>query len=237
MNCIIIDDELTARTIIRKLCEGSKNLNVVKDFSNGIDAIKYLTKNQIDVIFLDIQMPNFNGFDFIESIKNPPKVILTTSDSNFALEAFKYDCVIDYLLKPILSSRFQLAIQKLEKMIISSSSGLNSGKTNADDPENDLFINVFGRLTKIKISSINLIKSDGDYAVINSDENTYRVHSTLIKILNKLPENSFIRVHRSYIINIKKIVDIEDNTLLINKIVIPIGRTYRTALMKRLNLL
>ena len=236
MDCIIIDDELTARNIIQKLCVDYKNLNIVKGFSNGIDAIKYLTKNQIDVVFLDIHMPNFDGFDFIESLKNPPKVILITSDSNFAIKAFKYDCVIDYLLKPILSSRFQLAIQKLEK-IVSSSSGLNSAKTNTEDTETDLFINVFGRLTKIKISSINLIKSDGDYAVINSDENTYRVHSTLIKILNKLPENLFIRVHRSYIINIKKIVDIEDNTLLINKIVIPIGRTYRALLMKRLNLL
>ena len=237
MDCIIIDDELTARVIIRKLCNDTKNLNVVKDFSNGIDAIKFLTKNQVDVIFLDIQMPNFDGFDFIESIRNPPKVILTTSDSKFALDAFEYDCIVDYLVKPILSSRFQLAIQKLEKILKTVSSEVSPSKIDISSVENDLFVNISGRLTKLKMSSIDIIQADGDYVIINSEGNSYRVHSTLVNILNKLPEHLFMRVHRSYIINIKKIVDIEDNSLLINKIVVPIGRTYRKGLMKRLNLL
>ena len=115
LNCIIIDDEKTARIIIRQLCDSIGTLTILKEFSNGMDAITYLAQNEVDVIFLDIQMENFNGFEVIESLKNPPKVILTTSNANYALTTYKYDCILDYLVKPILLSQFQITIKKLEK--------------------------------------------------------------------------------------------------------------------------
>ena len=186
MRCIIVDDEKSARFIIRQLCKKAGGLEVVEEFSSGIEAIKFLNKNKVDLAFLDIHMPSFNGFDLIELLERPPKVILTTSDSNLALDAFKYDCILDYLVKPLEFERFQLSIDKLGKI---------------------------------------------------DNEQNYKVHSTLSNILKKLPTNLFIRVHRSTIINIDKIIDIEDNTLLIKKNVVPIGRTYRNELMKRLNLL
>jgi DNA-binding LytR/AlgR family response regulator len=237
MKCIVVDDEVSARAIIVELCNRIEHLSLVQEFSNGMDAIKYLIKHKIDVMFLDIHMPNFTGFDLIESLEHPPKIILTTSDSNFALDAFKYDCILDYLLKPIAFKRFKLSIDKLEKY---NKAEFLSGTTSKIDPkenENNLFVNVGRRLVKIGIDKIDLVGSNGDYVNIICEQSTYKVHSTLGNILSKLPKSLFIRVHRSYIINVNKIIDIEDNSLLINKTVVPIGRTHRNELMERLNLL
>jgi len=112
MNCIVIDDEEMARAIIGQMIENTAPLKLVQECSNAMQAIKYLNQNQVDLIFLDIHMPDFTGFDFIQTIKNPPKVILVTSDKNFAIEAFEYECIVDYLVKPITEDRFQKAIQK-----------------------------------------------------------------------------------------------------------------------------
>ena len=99
MDCIIIDDEATARLIINKLSSGVDKLNVLEEFSNAMQAIKYLNQHPVDLIFLDIHMPDFTGFDFIQTLKNPPKIIVTTSDRNFAMEAFEYDCIVDFFGK------------------------------------------------------------------------------------------------------------------------------------------
>ena len=116
MNSIIIDDDATARLIIKQLCNTSEQVSVIEEFSSAIDAIKYLNSNDIDLIFLDIHMPTFSGFDFIQTLKFPPKIILTTSDKNFALEAFEYECVVDYLVKPITKERFEKSLLKLSHL-------------------------------------------------------------------------------------------------------------------------
>ena len=110
MDCIIIDDEATARAIIEQLCLEVPDVNVIKTFPNAIQAIKYLNQNEVDLIFLDIHMPDFTGFDFIQTLKKPPKIVLTTSDTQFAIEAFEYDCIVDYLVKPITLSRFEKSV-------------------------------------------------------------------------------------------------------------------------------
>lgn len=240
MNCIIIDDEETARMIIQQLCSQVDELSVVEEFPNAIQAIKFLNSNKIDLIFLDIHMPDFTGFDFIQTLKNPPQIILTTSDKNFALEAFEYECIVDYLVKPITLPRFLKAIQKVEtdalekKEIAESSSGENNS---GSSEENDLYVNIDRRLIKIDLPTINIIEAKGDYILIKTEKQNYTVHSTLKKIEEKLPDDLFLKVHRSYIINFKKIIDIEDNSVLIEKDVIPVSRSNRPELMKRLNLL
>jgi len=113
IKCIIIDDEILAREVLSILILKSEKLLLLEQFSNAIDAIKYLNSNKVDLIFLDIHMPNFSGFDFVETIKNPPKVILVTIDKNFALEAFNYNCISDYLIKPVLEERFNKAINRI----------------------------------------------------------------------------------------------------------------------------
>ena len=235
MNCIIIDDEATARAIIGQLCSNVESLNVLEEFPNAIQAIKYLNQNEIDLIFLDIHMPDFTGFDFIDTLKNPPKIILTTSDANFAIQAFEYDCIVDYLVKPITPERFQKAIQKAEsKTSVSASSNSEKVETTSG---NDLYVNIDRRLIKIDIPSIYLVEAKGDYIHVKTENQNYTVHSTLKKIEDKLPNDLFLKVHRSFIINVDKIIDIEDNSVLIKKDVIPVSRSNRPELMKRLNLL
>ncbi|WP_166926322.1 LytR/AlgR family response regulator transcription factor [Flavobacterium poyangense] len=231
MNCIIIDDEEMARSIIEKMIENTSQLNLLKEFSNAIHSIKYLNENNVDLIFLDIHMPDFTGFDFIKTIKSPPKIILITSDKNFAIEAFEYDCIVDYLVKPITEDRFQKAIQKAN----TTTTILNRSAN--EDNANEFYINIDRRLIKIEFAFVNIIEAKGDYIHIKTENKNYVVHSTLKKIEHKLPKDLFLKVHRSFIINTKKIIDIEDNSVLICKDVVPVSRANRPALMKRLNLL
>lgn len=237
MKCIIIDDEATARAIIEQLCSNVPSLNILEQFSNAMQAIKYLNQNEIDLIFLDIHMPDFTGFDFIETLKSPPKIILTTSDSNFAIQAFEYDCIVDYLVKPILSERFQKAIQKAEITATIAKSLSPSSENIESTSVNDLYVNIDRRLIKIDIPSIYLIEAKGDYIQVKTENQNYTVHSTLKKIEDKLPKDLFLKIHRSFIINVDKIIDIEDNSVLIKKDVIPVSRSNRPELMRRLNLL
>lgn len=236
MDCIIIDDEATARIILEQLCVNVPKLNVVGQFSNAIQAIKFLNENTVDLIFLDIHMPDFSGFDFIKTLKDPPNIIVTTSDKAYALEAFEYDFIVDYLVKPIPLERFEKAIDKTvnkAKKVVATKPTL----VEDSNVDNDLYVNINRRLIKIDIPSIYLIEAKGDYINVKTHEKNYIVHSTLKKIESKLPDSLFIKIHRSFIINIDKIIDIEDNSVLIEKDVIPVSRLCRPELMRRLNLL
>jgi len=239
MKCIIVDDEATARAITKQLCKKIEELNIAEEFDNAIDAIKYLNSNTVDLIFLDIHMPTFSGFDFIQTLKNPPLVILTTSDKNFALDAFEYDCVVDYLVKPITQVRFAKAVARIkERGVVSKPEEI--APVNPEENStvgNDLYVNIDRRLVKINVPDICVIEAKGDYIKIKAEDKNYVVHSTLKKIEEKLPSHLFLKVHRSYIINTTKIVDIEDNSVLIKQDVIPVSRANRKELMQRLNLL
>lgn len=234
MNCIIIDDEQMARVIVRTLCNEIKSLNILEEFTNAIEAIKFLNENHVDLIFLDIHMPNFSGLDFIKTLKNPPKIIFTTSDPKFAIEAFEYDFIVDYLLKPIELPRFEKAVNKAKKLQLRQTQ-ISSVKEPSH--KNEFYVNIDRRLIKIDLSTIYLIEAKGDYINIKTEDKDYVVHSTLKKIEEKLPDSIFLKVHRSYIINVKKIIDIEDNSVLIKKDVVPVSRSNRPELMKRLDLL
>ncbi|MBT8269668.1 MAG: LytTR family DNA-binding domain-containing protein [Bacteroidia bacterium] len=234
MNCIIIDDEASARMIIQQLCNQLSELNVIEEFPNAIQAMKFLNQQDVDLIFLDIHMPDFTGFDFIQTLKNPPQIILTTSDRNFAIEAFEYDCIVDYLVKPVELPRFEKAVKKAEARLNEQMAEPSEEK---EATNKELYINIDRRLIKIDIPSIYLVEAKGDYIQVKTEDKNYTVHSTLKKIEDKLPSDLFLKVHRSYIINVSKIIDIEDNSVLIKKDVIPVSRSNRPELMRRLNLL
>ena len=243
MDCIVIDDEKMARVIIKTLSNETKDINVVEEFSNSMDAFKFLHSTKIDLIFLDIHMPGFSGLDFIKTLKDPPKVIFTTSDAKFAIEAFEFDFIVDYLLKPITSERFIKAIEKAQKLIylenLENTKKTTSDFTQEEDEEhkNDFYVNIDRRLVKIDLPSICYVQAKGDYIYVKTDTKEYEVHASLKKIEQKLPSSLFLKVHRSYIINVKKIIDIEDNSVLINRDIIPVSRSNRPDLMKRLDLL
>lgn len=236
MDCIIIDDEATSRAIISKLCSRVEDLNVLEVFPNAIQAIKYLNQHVVDLIFLDIHMPDFTGFEFIDTLKNPPNIVLTTSDTQFAIHAFNYACIVDYILKPITIERFDQAMQRVRTQATMQASSATAAQT-ASSPVNNLFVNIDRKLIKIDMAGILLIEAKGDYIQIKTEDKNYTVHSTLKKIEDKLPTDTFLKVHRSYIINVEKIVDIEANSVVIDKDVIPVSRANKPVLMKRLNLL
>ncbi len=236
MTCIIIDDEAAARAIVAQLCTSYPELDVIEEFPNAIDAIKFLNQQTIDLVFLDIHMPGFTGFDFVQTLKNPPKIVLTTSDTNFAIEAYEYEAIVDYLVKPISPERFAKSIQKV-KNSLQKQPALSTSEGNAAGVGEDLYINIDRRLIKLTFDEILFIEAKGDYIDVKTIKETHRVHNTLKKIKEKLPEELFLQIHRSFIINFTKIIDIEDNSVLIEKNVIPISRSNRPELMRRLNLL
>ena len=160
---------------------------------------------------------------------------MTTSDKSFALEAFEYDCIVDYFIKPIKQERFDKGV---EKAIAAHQKAVATFENPVPDESlDDLYVSIDRRLVKIDIPTINLIEAKGDYILLKTVDKNYMVHSTLKKIEDKLPQDVFLKVHRSYVINTKKIVDIEDNSVLIGKDVIPVSRSNRSELMRRLNLL
>jgi DNA-binding LytR/AlgR family response regulator len=236
MNCIIVDDEKMARAIVSKLCSSTPEINVVEEFDNAIAAIKYLNQHLIDVVFLDIHMPGFSGVDFVQTLKDSTKIVLITSDTNFAIAAYEYEAIVDYLVKPITPGRFHKSIRKIKSAVKKGSSEAPKDMEDNGDQE-DLYINIDRRLIKLKLEEILYIEAKGDYIDITTISQQYRVHTTLKKIREKLPEKTFFQNHRSFIINFTNIIDIEYNSVLIEKKVIPISRSSRPELMRRLNLL
>ena len=238
MKCIIVDDEATARAIIAELCNGFSEFEVVDQFPNAVEALKFLSHNEVDVIFLDIHMPLLTGIDFIQTLKSPPRIVFTTSDKDFAIEAFEYEFIVDYLVKPVTPQRFEKTIGRLKKaMATVTADGADEPSNLESIKEDDIYINIDRRLIKLKLGEILLVEAKGDYIEIKTIDQTYRVHSTMKKIKEKLPEALFMQIHRSFIINFTKIIDIQDNSVLIERSVIPISRSQRPKLMQRLNLL
>jgi DNA-binding LytR/AlgR family response regulator len=238
MTCIIIDDEMMARAILEQYITSLTKIKVVEVFPNAITAIKYLNDHEVDVIFLDIHMPDFNGFDFIKTIKNPPKIVLVTSDKDYAFTAFEFDAIVDYLVKPITEERFKKAVSKLtNRTRVKEVPQIIKKEVITTDKNSDFYVNIGNRLIKIDFSQIILIKAQGDYVEIKTESNSYTVHSTLKKIESKLPKKIFMKIHRSYIINTRKIIDIENNSVLIGREIIPVSRTYKVELLNHLNVL
>ena len=240
MNCVIIDDEELPKKILAKLISQTTALDLIEVFDNPIEGLKFINndENTIDLIFLDILMPNFSGFDLLRAIRSNAQIILISSAKDYALNAFEYSNITDYLLKPFQKDRFNKAI---DKAVLQNNNLniLNSRSTTVElsESEKEIFINTDKRLIKIKVSEIEYIEASGNFINIKTVNQMHLTYSSLKKIEAKLPASSFIRVHRSFIINYKEIIDIQDNSVLINNKLIPISRRYKTQLIKRINLL
>jgi len=237
MNCIVLDDESVSREIISFLSEKERDMKLLGSFSSPIEAFKLLNQKEVDVIFLDIHMPGFSGFEFIQTLKSPPLIIITSSDMERAADVFEYESIIDFLKKPVDPDRFQKAINKARRLLGNKDKPGEKREEHEKPNPNHLYINIDKKLIKLDAQKISIIEAKGDYVSILGDDINYRVHTTLTNLIQKLPTDLFFHVHRSFVINLDKIIDIQDNTILIDKSVIPISRIKRLALMQRLNLM
>jgi DNA-binding LytR/AlgR family response regulator len=227
MNCIIIDDHDLSEKAIEHFIKKVDFLNLTCSFSNPIDALSFLDKNKVDLIFLDIEMPEMNGIEFINAITSQcPQIILTTYHKEFAIEAF--DCnVTDYLMKPLVYARFFKAVSKAKNIF---------EKENANFSDDTVFLKKNGAIVRLKKSDILWIEALVDYVIIHTHNEKYIFHSTMKAMEDKLLSKEFMRVHRSYIVRIDKIDSIQDHAIAFDKKLIPIGLSYRENVLKRLNM-
>ena len=225
ITAIAIDDEPPALKIIENFCARQQDISLVKTFSKPNEALKYLRKYPVDLLFLDIEMPSLSGLDFYKEIEQVSMVIFTTAYSEYAVEGFNLNAV-DYLLKPFTEERFTQAVQKAKEFHTYSS----QKETNANK---FIFLRVNYSLVKINIDDILLIEGLDDYLqIFLSDQKKIVPRMTMKGILSKLPAEDFIRVHRSFIVPVKRIEQVRNKMILLNGRQIPLGASYEEAFLK-----
>ncbi len=227
MNCLIVDDEDISRKILEKFIAQTDSLRLSGSCSNAIEAVKLLKNEEIDLIFLDIEMPEMSGIELIETVKEIPQIIFVTAKENYAVEAFEHN-VTDYLLKPITYARFLKSVDKAIEIY---------NKQGESGYPGYIFVKVDSKLMKMDLADINFVEAQGDYVQLHTRKGKHLIYSTMKHIEAKLPKKEFARVHRSYIVRIERIADITENNLMIEKQIIPIGEKYKSDLLRKLNIL
>ena len=231
MNCIAVDDEPLALNVIKEFCEKVDFLNLLETYSSAIDAAKAVNENDIDLIFLDIQMPHITGLEFVKSLSNPPLIIFTTAYSEHALEGFKLDAV-DYLVKPIPFNQFLKAVNKAYELFYYRN---HDDERIKPEPENDyLMIRVDYSTVMVNFSDILYIEGLKDYIKIYTGGRPMLTKSTMKNIQERLPDDEFIRIHKSFIINFRAIDKIENNRVVFGETWLPVGNFYREEFLKRI---
>lgn len=229
MKCIIIDDEPLAIEIMESYVSKVDNLQLEGNFRNAVSAFTFLQQNQIDLIFLDIQMPKLSGIDFLKTLKNPPKVIITTAFRDYAIDGFELE-VTDYLLKPIPFERFLKSVGKVLHQPVANP--LNSSKIEVN--EDYVYFKVDKKMIKVKMSDILFIESIKDYVKVKTAEKEIITQQKISYLEESLPKENFLRIHRSFIVNREKIDAYSATDMEIGKFHIPIGRNYKTDVMELL---
>ena len=230
INCIIVDDEQHAIDILVHYVSQTPHLNLVASFLNPIEALQLMGEQKIDLVFLDIQMPELSGIDFIKTIRGKSKVILTTAYSEFALEGYEL-YVVDYLMKPIRLPRFLAAVQKADEQI---QAGNETKSQNIEDDYIFVKTEAKGKLLKINLADIDFIESLKNYMAIHIGGQKTLVLTTMKELEERLSKKQFIRVHKSFIIPISKITGIEGNLVRLKNVSaeILIGESFKAELME-----
>lgn len=227
LNCIVVDDSALQRITVTKLICENQNLQLVGEFSNATDAKNCISTKNIDLVFLDIEMPVINGFDFLDGLKVKPQIIFITVKTEYALKAFDYNAT-DYLHKPLSKERFNTAVTKAFKLF-------NLKRDTDDDDENFIFIKSNLKKLKIYTSKIRWVEAFGDYVKIITEDDSHLVLSTMKSFEKELPKDKFIRVHKSYIINIQKIDTFNSKFAEIDTFKIPLSRNKKDTLIEALS--
>ena len=227
-SCVVIDDDEISSNVLISFIEKTDELSLLKSFNDPISGVNYIKNNHVDVLFLDYEMPNLNGLEVASLLDNTnTKIVFTTSHKEIVFDALEFK-TIGYLVKPINYNSFFKTISKL-------SNGLKN-EANFSSSES-IFIKHNKSIVKLKINNILCLESNGDYVIVHTPEKDYTVHSALKEFEKNLSFTNFIRVHRSFIININSIIDIEDDTICIKDKIIPVGKTYKDVFYRRIKVL
>lgn len=230
IRCLVVDDEPLARDVIRRYIEQIPILHLAGECTNAIEAFAFLQNQTVDLIFLDIQMPQLNGNDFLKILKNSPKVIFTTAYQEYALEGYELD-VVDYLMKPIPFDRFLKAVNKSFQLV-----GAKTEMPLAEEKKNDSFVyfRADRKMIKVMLKDILYIESMKDYIKVFTQNGTIITKQSISSVEAMLSEREFIRTHRSYIVSLSHIQSFTAEFIEIGKTEIPVGKLFRNEVMKRL---
>lgn len=220
---LIIDDEYMAHEIIQEYAEMMPNLELVKNCYDALEALDYLNTNSVDLIFLDLNMPKIKGFEFLRTLTNPPKVIVTTAYQEHALEGYELN-VVDYLLKPFSFSRFLSAVNKVPPTI-SNNPIVNIG--NESPTAQSVFLRSNKQYIQVVLKDILYLEAAGNYTKVVTKEDIISIREKISEVLNMLASDDFLQVHKSFVIAKKHIHSIEGNRIKIGEYIIPIGKLYK----------
>jgi DNA-binding LytR/AlgR family response regulator len=228
---IIIEDEPLARSKLKAFINKTEEVELLEEFSNAIDGLKYLSNNKVDLLFLDIQMDMLSGIELLEIIENPPLVIFTTAYDEYAIKGYEFD-VIDYLLKPYSFERFQSSISKVKKRL---SETHTLSEAQIEKNKQIVFIKSGDTYERINMNDIIYIEGMRDYVRIHTDNKKIMVLTTFKALENKLSAPKFLRIHKSFMVALDKIDKVEYQHIKISGVSIPIGSTYRKAFYELLS--
>jgi DNA-binding LytR/AlgR family response regulator len=224
MKCLIVDDESVAHEIIRKYCSLLPNIHVMQDYYDAIEALEYLNGHEVDLIFLDLNMPKLKGFEFLRTLPRPPKVIVTTAYSEYALEGYELN-IADYLLKPFSFERFVKAVNKA--CLDSPKPAFITTKTESAEQHGRIFLYANNKYIQVALEDILFVEASGNYIKIVLKEEMLTVRGTLSSLADHLPTEGFVQVHRSFMVVQKHIKSIEGNQIHIGEYTVPIGKLFK----------
>lgn len=232
---LIVDDEPLALDVIETYVEKLPSLELVARCENAVQAFDVLSREEVDIMFLDIQMPQLTGIDFLKSLSNPPLVIFTTAYPNYAIEGYELN-VIDYLLKPISFERFMKSVNKaLSQLELQNETTSQPAAAESSEDANFIFVKADKKLVKINYADIIYIEGLKDYVIIKMATSRVITLQTMKSLEEKLPTSTFKRIHRSYIVNLDKIDAVVGNMVEVDKKHLPIGKNYREELLDIVN--
>ncbi len=232
--CMIVDDEPLARDLIRGHIEKLENFEIVAECDNAMKALSVLREKHVDLIFMDIQMPQITGLEFLKTIKHPPRVIITTAYREYALEGFELD-VVDYLVKPITFERFLKSINKFYQMYQDQVQVVPGTSSDKAQDESFIYVKENKKVIKVYLAEIRYIEGLSEYVQIYTDKRKIITKTSMALMEEKLPAENFLRIHKSYIVPVNKIEAFTANTVEINGKELPIGRNFKNAVLNSLN--
>ena len=244
IRCLVVDDDPTAQTVLSKYVEQHADLQLVGVCDGAVEAANQLSSRRVDLLLLDVEMPEMSGLELLETLDDPPAVVLITGSEEYAVDAFDLS-VTDYLVKPVRYARFLKAIDRVQSALSSSTQGNGpvpsedlpsppdetAGMVTRDHSPDHAFLNVGDRLVRVAFEDIQFVESKGDYKLVSTASDQHMIHSTLKELEERLPSDAFMRVHRSYLVRLDQIEEIGGDVLIIDGHEIPIGPSHRQDLI------